>query len=256
MKRITCLLLGGALALSLAACSKPASPTATATTPMQLKLYHVPAQQSTQLARALQRALIGGNLAGMFKQTSIRVSSPYPGTLTVYAPRATQTSVGQVITELVKSATTPMAPARLQVHFWLVNVIAGKGADTAALKPLEPTLDHLRAALGPSHFVLDEAVSATTSMAGNGWGSLKTMHGQYQHVYRFQAEAGTGGAIRLKMSFEDHSGQTIPQLQTTTILRPGHYVVLAQAPSASATGSATTLTHLLVASIDRPGTSS
>lgn len=147
----------------------------------------------------------------------------------------------------------------LRVRFWVVQAKAGAGGDATALRPLEPTLKQVRDSLGPSHFVLEDAVSAMVDAPGHrdataGNGNLVTSRG---HTFGFHATAQAGAGIMLRVNYGNTTAaaasRTIPELKTTMVVHPGEYVVLAQALPAegSADTADQTLLNLLVVRVDR-----
>lgn len=246
------------LTLGLAACHAPDTATASApTAQMQLKLYHEPVQQSAAIERTLHTALAGNNLGNTVKDrdNSMRVTEPFPGAVLVLAPAQMQDSIASAIKELTKASPKTAGSTPLRVHFWVVQAKAGDGPDAPALRPLDPTLKQLRASLGPSHFVLNEAVSAITNATDHfdpraGGGEVNT---NQHHEFQFTALTNPNGDIKLQVNFRDKTSRTIPSLHTLTTIRPGEYVVLAQAPSTddTANGNDTTLMNLLVVRVDR-----
>lgn len=257
MKRLFACLIAAVLTLGLAACHAPDRATANnRTAQMQLKLYHVPAQQSAAIERTLHSALAGNNLGNIVKDrdNSMRVTEPFPGAVLVLAPAQMQDSIASAIKELAKASPKTAANVPIRVHFWVVQAKAGDGADAPALRPLEPTLKQLRASLGPSHFVLNEAVSAianaTDHFNPDASGQVSTSQ---HHDFQFSCLSTANGDIKLRVDYRDQSRRTMPSLHTVTTIRPGEYVVLAQAPSTddTASGSDKTLMNLLVVRVDR-----
>ncbi len=266
MKTIIRLLGGVLLAVSLAACHAPASESSQLPA-MQLKLYQVPAGQSKAIARHLGAVLEDtGFRTGLKAQTKIRVTQPFPGTVMVLAPASVQPSIGQAIAELgktagetsrheAKAASQSPRTVPVHVHFWLVQAKAGDGTDASTLAALEPTLKQVRSLLGPSHFVLGESVSATTSAvtwqaentATSSGGMLET---NQLHQYKFDPHVTANGEVRLHVEYNDPTRKTIGHLETELTMKPGEYVVLASSPSGTS-GSDGTLMNLLVVRVTR-----
>lgn len=242
--RLLCCVL---LALVLAGCHAPANNAGHVST-MQLKLYKVPVQKSQAIRQSLLEVFIG-SAAGL------RVTEPFPGTLMVLAPESIQASVGSAIAALDEASDQVAAPVRLQVHFWVIDAVPGKGEDSPALQPLTKTLDTLRASLGPSHFSLESTVGEAATFGEPG--HVETEDARY---FGFTARPGRNGGIDLDVNYNDKQRRGIAQLKTTVAASPGQYVVLAQAPGtdASAAQPAGKVTNppallLLVARVDRIG---
>jgi hypothetical protein len=222
MKNTVRWLAGCAVVMLLAACHAPAESNANAgSNSMELKVYDVPASQTRSLARGLSSA---------FFENKINVSVPSPGKLLIYAPRATQNSIGDAIAKLSKSSPDEDAlPEQIQVHFWTVDAHAGEGTDDPALKDLAGALAGLRQSLGPMHFQLDESVSGVT--AGTDNAQLSTGSGK---TFQFKVTS-PGRTPALQISYMDQNQKGIAQLSATFLAPPGQYIVLAQAPVASPT---------------------
>ena len=133
------------------------------------------------------------------------------------------------------------------------------GEDAPALRPLETSLKQVRESLGPSHFMLEDIASSLVDApaqqnlaAGNG--DLVTSRG---HTFGFHAMAPAGEDVRLQVNYGNTTAaaasRTLPELKTTVAVRPGEYVVLAQALPAESSNSApdSTLMNLLVVRVDR-----
>lgn len=263
MKAALRILAGAVLAVTLAGCH--ASPDSGGHVPdFQLKLYHVPPQQSQNIAKNLSAVLESSDyLVGSKAHTEMSVTQPFPGSVLVLAPASLQSSIGSAIKELAQTSRKPSASAldsdSLKVSFWVVQAKAGLGEDAAALHPLETALKQVRETLGPSHFVLEDIASALVDApveqnlaAGNG--NIVTSRG---HTFGFHVTAPVGADIGLEVNYgnttADAASHTIPELKTTVAVRTGEYVVLAQAsPSASSAGASDkTLMNLLVVRVDR-----
>lgn len=239
----------------------------------QLMMYKVPAAQSRAIAGKLDGILTSpGFLVGTKAHTTMRATAPFPGTVLVLAPASVQPSIATAVAELAKAAgsANPEDAAHeakakspesvpLRVQFWVVQARAGVGDDAAALLALEPTLKRIRALLGASHFVVDDSASTlidapTTQNLAAGNGDVTTSRG---HQFGFHAVADIGGSVSLEVSYASMessvAAQTIPKLQTTVAVRPGEYVVLAEAPPANvpAKTPTATLLNLLVMRVDR-----
>lgn len=230
----------------LAGCHAPAGNPPAAS--MALKLYDVPPSRTGPLAEAL------GNAMG--KSASVTV--PAPGKLLVYAPDSSQRSVATVLATLDKSAPQADAPARLNVHFWVIDGEAGAGEDDTALQALAASLSALRKTLGPMHFRLDQA-AALAGSAGE-FGNLTTNATRYTRQFRFRATAVEGDAVQLEVGYQDAGSDGLGSLATRIGTRFGQYVVLAQAPGACPSPSNSSAmpacadkpaTRLLVVRVDR-----
>lgn len=224
MKHTFQFIAGATLLLALAACRAPADNHAgQAAAPMELKIYAVPPDQTTPLAGSLGNAL--GNAAN--------ITVPAPGKLLVYAPRDAQSSIGDAISSLGKSATSEPAAVQVDLHIWIVDALAGPGSDDVALKPLAASLESVSKSIGPLHFQLDQAVSAMTSVGPEG--SIKTAtDGGYPRSFGFKIKAIHGNTIQLSLSYDDNGQSGLSQLETQIGISSGQYVVLAQGPGACA----------------------
>ncbi len=260
MNKLVATLAATVLVLGLTACQH-AQPGTTQAATMKLELYHVPAQDSQHLVQALHSVLAGNTVGNIVKgrDNGMRVTSPFPGTVMVLAPEDLQRSIRATIRTLSEDAKNVRPDAakiyQYHVHFWVVQAKAGTGPDDAALEPLAPTLKLIRASLGPSHFVLEEAVSSvsrfSTDAASNNGGRIMTSH---HHIFEFNAGPSAGGLIDLDVKFQDQTKRTFPLLDTSAIVRSGHYLVLAQGPSnpgAKPDSGNRTLMNLLVVQVDQ-----
>lgn len=246
---IRCAAIGAIALLTMAGCHAPAqSGEQGADSPMELKVYDVPAAQSEQLRHALTAAMT----------TKASVSVAAPGRLLVYAPQATQASIGEAITELGKAETKQVAPMQVDVHFWVIDGQSGAGDDDPALKGLAGSLASLRQTMGPLHFRLDQAAALVGT--SNGHGSLVTADGPYPRSFYFQVAAIDGDTARLQLSYEDNGGHGLGKLDTHIDATFGQYIVLAQAPGACPQPSTNTTmatctdkpaVRLLVVRVDR-----
>lgn len=239
----------------------------------QLQMYKVPAAQSQAIASKLDGILASPEfLVGTKGHTQMRASTPFPGTVLVLAPASVQPSIATAVAELAKAAGSagPVAAGSaskadapeaipLRVQFWVVQAKSGAGEDAAALQALEPTLKHVRASLGASHFALEDgatvAVTAPTDQnATQGNGSVVTSRGR---EFTFRAMRTGKDTVDLNLHYynttREAASQTIPELKTTLTLRPGEFVVLGQALPAAASGSTpnATLMNLLVVRVER-----
>lgn len=229
MNKLVATLAAAVLVLGLAACQH-AQPGTTQASNMQLKLYHVPADQSGHVVKALQSALAGNSLGGLLN--GMRVTEPFPGTVMVLAPPEIQTSVGKVIPALSDDASkAPPAKVRqaqnlqFRVHFWVVDMLPGHGADAPALKPLAPTLDTLRKRLGAAHFELADTASATV-LEGHTSNFMNTAN---RHRFEFWVPSASAGHVQLALKYVDRSPDGFRGLKTSASMTLGDYVVLAQA---------------------------
>lgn len=248
------------LVVAVAGCKAPSDDAARAPA-FELKVYNVPAADSKAIASNLSAVLESSEfLLGTKSHTEMRVTQPFPGTVMVLAPASVQPSIASAIAELQKPrgegpASGPKA-VPLSVQSWIVQAKAGAGDDAAELRPLGKALDRIRSSLGPSHFVL--ADSATVSIdapthrdAAAGIAQVVTERG---HKFYFQAtDTGSAGvALRLQLSGAG-AAAAFRELSTTVSIKPGDYVVLAEAPPAtdSTRTPGSTLMNLVVARVDR-----
>lgn len=248
MKRVLRVVGGALLALVLAGCNGSSSGS-THSSDMELKLYTVPVQESSSIQNALEHVL-AGSAAGDGKGIGMRVTQPFPGTLMVLAPESIQDNVSRAIAALDKASAKVAAPGRLQVHFWVIHAIPGKGEDSPALQPLAKTLNTLRTSLGPSHFSLESTVSAATTFDERGHVVTGDMR-----KFEFTIRPERNDAIDLEVDYSDPRDSGIRNLETTIATSPGQYVMLAQAPGAAASSpsdkTAAPSLLLLVARVDR-----
>lgn len=250
------------LVAAVSGCNAPASGNA-ASASFELKAYSVPATQSKAIARNLDAVLASPEfLVGTKAHSEMRATQPFPGAVLVLAPASVQPSIARAIEDMAKAAgksgheAVDVVPLRVQ--FWVVQAKAGSGEDAIALKPLAPTLAQLRQALGPSHFVLDDSATLAVDAAHDnmtvGNGSVTTSRGR---IFAFHAATlGTGGvSLDLKFANADTAAAQggIPTLNTTVVMQPGEYIVLAEAPPSIASTSVkdATLMNLLVARVER-----
>lgn len=236
----------------------------------QLKMYKVPAAQSKAIAGKLDGILASPEfLVGTKTHTTMRATTPFPGTVLVLAPASVQPSIATAVAELAtaagsagqddadKAKTPESIPLRVQ--FWVVQAKGGSGDDGTGLQALEPTLKQLRASLGASHFVLEDSATVAVTAprdqnATQGNGSVITSRGR---DIEFHASGASQDAVDLNLQFHnttrEAASQAIPELKTTLTVRPGEFVVLAEAIPADAPANTpnATLMNLLVVRVDR-----
>lgn len=221
MMRIFRLIAGTMLLLGLAACHRPADEHAsTAVVPMELKIYNVPPSQTGHLVDALSKALGG----------QANVTSAAPGKLLVYAPHGAQTSINTAIGSLDQTSSSA-PPAQLDLHFWIVDGIAGAGIDDPSLKPLAAALEPVRSSTGPLHFRLNEALAARTSSGGRD-GQIVSGDGGYRRSLEFLVSGVNGDKLDLWLGYDAIGQDGLANFKGQMSLQSGHYVVLAQGPGA------------------------
>lgn len=209
--------------LALTACRVPAgSAESQASTPMEMKVYDVPAAQTGRLAAALGGAL--GQRAS--------VTDPAPGKLLVYAPRDAQASIAAALERLAKTPPTEASPTEVNLRFWVVDAQAGAGPDDPALEPLAATLDTLRKTMGPLRFRLDQ--EAASLAASNQSGRIATSTGTGPRSFGFAVGAAEANGVPLSLDYEDDGRSGLRQLKTEVGARFGEYLVLAQGPGVCA----------------------
>jgi hypothetical protein len=184
---------------------------------MSLKIYQVPAAQTDRLRTAL---------AGVFGDSTSRISVAAPGKLLIYAPRSAQASIGDALSSLEK-APSQVDDIPLEAHFWVIDARQGQGPDDAQLKPLEPALTALRQTLGPMQFRLDQAVTNTL-----GYGGPTRMTGSDGKTFSLRARPLRKDAVDLQVEYQDaaNRGSGIHELSTRIDARLGQTIVLGQAP--------------------------
>lgn len=243
-----------ALVCTLAACQAPSNGNAgSASAPMELKIYTVPAAQTGQLAGALGSAL--GKKAN--------VTTPAPGKLLVYAPRDAQASIGAALGSLGKATPASAGATQVNLRFWIVDAQTGAGANDAALKPLSATLATLRQTLGPMHFQLEQAAAGVGSSGHSGSIATATPAG-YQRTFDFRIGPATAQGVELTLDYQDAGPAGLRRFNTQVGAHFGDYLVLAQAPGACpvvlTSGKPTTscpdvpALQLLIVRVDRPNT--
>ncbi len=236
MKHLPRYAAGTALLLALTACqSDSGAPDAS----MELKIYAVPGKHTTQIVNALNNSLAS---------EKAHAAVALQGKVLVYAPRQAQASIGKAIEEMAESTPDKTVDPLYRANFWTIDAQPGAGSDDPALAPLADTLKALHAAMGPQHFSLVEAVSEQSS----GFGSIMTASGHtYQYDYQSRDNAKEQG-IYLTLNYESHSSQAsgIGALHAGLTVKPGQYVVLAQAPNAAWATGTPGATRLLVARMD------
>lgn len=272
MKTIFRLLGVALIAAVLAACSAPHGDNAQGSD-FQLRMYKVPAAQSKAIAGKLDGILASPEfLVGTKTHTTMRATTPFPGTLLVLAPASVQPSIATAVAELAKAAgsagpdaavntgkTQAPEPVPLRVQFWVVQAKAGAGDDAAALQALEPTLKQVRASLGASHFVLEDSATVAVTApqdqdATQGNGSVVTSRGR---EFEFHATGASKDAVDLKLHYynttQEAASRTIPELKTTLTVHLNEYAVLAEVPPADVPANTPNaiLMNLLVVRVDR-----
>jgi hypothetical protein len=240
MKILSKTVISAAVLMTLVGCrNSPAQ-----NSPMELRVYSVPAARTADLARALNDSL---------STLKAHASVAMPGKVLVYAPHDTQTSIGTAIDDLAKS--TPASPAGqppLSVSFWMIDAKPGAGEDDPALAPMRSLLDALRVAMGPHHFSLMESVSGVSSDAI----SLIRTTG---HDFQFRTIQNNEG-IRLVVNYSNYDSSPknqadIGSMQTEMTAQLGQYEVLARTMAetpnnAQPTEASSPTLRLLVARVD------
>lgn len=234
MKHRIRLVVGIALTLLIAACHAPGTADASAShDAMALKIYSVPAAQTSTLAGALQNAL--------GKKANVAVAAP--GKLLVYAPQSAQTSIGSAIATLGHGAKTEQTNEPLEIHFWIVDGEPGPGTDDPALKALEPTLDTLRKSMGPVHFNLAQALAAVAD-SHQQQGTIETNDGVNNQQIAFGFNSADARSTQLELQFFSSAHGGLTRLHTQVETPFGQYVVLAQAPNTCfSSSSGTTISN-------------
>ncbi|THD06007.1 hypothetical protein [Rhodanobacter lindaniclasticus] len=257
MKQLLQFLLAVPLLLVLAACHPATSQDAAPE--LELHMYRVPVAQSDAVAQQLTKVLVdSGYLVGVKAHTAMNVSQPFPGAVLVLAPATLQPSIAKAIDGLqdaakalpdATNATTPRAPQRLRLQFWVLQARPGSGSDAADLAALEPTLKTLRQSLGVVHFSLTDAVAVATDVGGNGHVAPGP-----DRVLGFEVTSAAAGTYKVAVNYSDSTGQSVGELRSGVALRPGEVVVLAQAADGRGSGTsgvdAAALMNLLVLRVD------
>lgn len=209
--------IGAMAALALAGCHAPASGR-NGSAAMELKIYDVPPEQTTQLASTLNNVLGKGE----------NVTAPVPGKLLVYAPDTTQSSIARTLDVLGKAASAPAAPTQLVVRFWVIDGVPGTGEDDPALKDLTGSLASLRQTMGPLHFRLNQIASLVDG--GTGQSELNTSDAPSMRNFIARVGSVRGDSARLELSYQDSAMAGLRGLHTEIDTAFGQYIVLAQAP--------------------------
>lgn len=237
---IRCAAIGAIAWLALAGCRadeggmNPAGHKAAAD--LTLKLYSVPADRTESIQDAVNSAL-GGIDVKLFGGDRASITAAGPGKLLVYAPRDAQSSIGSVIASLSTSPQVSAAPVQpvalvqVNVHFWIVNGVAGEGQDDPALQALAPTLAALRKTGGPLRFQLDQSAAAIATPSGDE-STLIISKGSYSQAFNFRLDRLTKQDANLRLAYEDHGTSGLEKLTTQVETPFGQYIVLAQAPGA------------------------
>lgn len=225
MKRIRRLIASASLLLALTACHGPGDgQPKQAATPMELKIYAVPVQQTGKLAEALGNAMVG-------KAT---VTTPVPGKLLVYASHDAQASIATAIASLAQPAASNSSAPQVDLHFWIVDGESGAGNDDPALKSLSAALEKVRQSMGPMHFQLDQEVAARSASGGHLDSIVAATDGGYPRSFDFSINGMHEDTLDLWLVYEDHGERGLAKFKSQITLRSGQYVVLAQGPGACA----------------------
>lgn len=225
MTQIRRLIASAALLLALTACHAPGDcQPKQASTPMELKIYPVPVQQTVKLAEALGHALGG----------KANVTLPAPGKLLVYASHDAQASIAAAIASLAQPSASNSPAPQVDLHFWIVDGKSGAGNDDPALKSLSASLDKVRQSMGPMHFQLDQVVAARSSSGGHLGSIVAAADGGYPRSFDFSINGMQGDTLDLWLVYEDHGERGLAKFKSQITLRSGQYVVLAQGQGACA----------------------
>lgn len=244
--RIPCLL---ALLCALGACGNEAGHDAK----MEVRVYAVPAEATATLAQTLNKVFDAGDKPALGK-----VTSPAPGQLVVLAPASLQASVEKSLHELAGAATATPASATpepaMRLSFWCVDAVPESAADDSSLETLLPALEEVRRQLGAVHFELRDMVSAVsspgetverswvgTSIAGVTPPQKQLDYTLRRHADDYALDIHIIDQVGLARSI---NGTTTVQYltsgaNTTTAIRPGQTLVLAQSPIPDNDASAT-----------------
>lgn len=219
----------------LGACAKPEGGDAAK---MEMRVYHVPAEQTEALSNA-----IGNVLGTAYDKTSFgKVSSPAPGQLVVLAPASLQGSIESTLRDLTKAAateskTSPKDESPLRLSFWSVDAVPGNGADDATLASLAPALDEARKQIGAVHFVLHDqatSVSVLGRAVDRNWLGKPINGGALFNKLEYTIGKSTQG-YSLTFRFSEQMPQSNGQYasignNTTTSIRDGQTLILTQTP--------------------------
>jgi hypothetical protein len=228
---------------------------------MVLRVYQVPPGDTDALRSTLGAALKSTNADGK-NIASGTVTSPNPGQLIVLAPASLQDSIGETLKSIkpIASAKIEVTPApQLQLNYWSVDALPGAGANDPALAVLAPALAEVGKQFGEVHFALGTHVSGVSSpgqtvdrsyrSAANGVGTSSL-----RYILKSEAEG-----LMLQITFGDqvpagNAGYVSTGTTTTTAIRPGQILVLAQNPVASTPdkdgGAPTQATRLYIVRVD------
>lgn len=220
---------------------------------MEVRVYAVPAEATATLVQTLNKVFDAGDKPALGK-----VTSPAPGQLVVLAPASLQGSVEKSLRELAgATAATPASAApepTMRLSFWCVDAVPEAGADDASLETLLPALEEVRRQLGAVHFELRDLVSAVsspgetverswvgTSIAGVTPPQKQLAYTLRRHADDYALDIRIGDQVGLAHSV---NGTTTVQYlasgaNTTTSVRPGQTLVLAQSPIPDNDASAT-----------------
>jgi len=219
---------------------------------MEMRIYQVAPEDTGVVVDTLNKLLsVGDKAIG-------RANSPSPGQIVVLAPASLQGSIGDTlksIKPIAKAKPDALSVKPLQLNFWNVDAIAGKGADDPALATLGEALQKVHQNLGDVHFRLNSRASgisslgqtvATTYTSGAGAGA-------YTGNLRYSLSPKPEG-ILLNIQLMDSVPQTTGnvtqyterQFSTAVIIALGQTIVLSDVPvmntSAKADGEAATKT--------------
>ncbi|MBS0591032.1 MAG: hypothetical protein JSR65_10405 [Proteobacteria bacterium] len=128
---------------------------------VEMRVYQVAPEDTSAVTDTLNKLLAAGEKA------IGRATSPSPGQIVVLAPASLQGSIADTlksIKPIAKAKPDALTAKPLQLSFWNVDAIPGKGADDPALTTLGEALQKVRQNLGDVHFQLNSRASGVSSL--------------------------------------------------------------------------------------------
>lgn len=201
--------------------------------PLVMRVYDVPAERAQDIRSALSVALDNGTAA----HASLgRVTLSGTNQVLVLAPVLTQGTIADAVQKLGGGAVVAnVAASTVRLELWLVDTDSSAGADDAALQPIQQALDAARPSLGMVRFRMHDQLTLA-AMPNGGLASARS--GRLTEVDAHLRPISTGIQVELKVAAGD-----LARLESTTSLKLGETMVLAQL---SAGGDAASATRLYV----------
>lgn len=178
-----------------------------------MRTYDAPQGRAEELANVLQRVLSGPpDMAPIGKARAMDGDR-----ILVVAPAGIHEGVANLCTQLGRRGGTPSRSVR--ISYWLVQATAAEQTDASAVPEIDPALQEIAAAVGPTAFTLYER--ATLSSMLNSEAKSAGARAEFEQV----ATAYEGGIVAdIDIALRTTAGR----LETRISLQPGKTVVIGQ----------------------------